>query len=242
MIDKLSRELYLLQRFTPKIFDNQLYTVSQPSPPLPDAIIHIDGRKVGIEMTALILDEHARERESKQDAILSEAQSLFEEQLQLPLHVTVVFSETENWRTLERRQVAEKLADTVKRCALAVKDLPESQVQFNVRTETFIHNSINSVSIFFLNRLTIPCWTPIASFWVPDVPVEKIQEVINRKSNKIAGYLSGCDEVWLLILETGSPSSYFDGFEKLQTTTFTTQFQRTLIGRIPTGELIELRT
>jgi hypothetical protein len=77
---------------------------------------------------------------------------------------------------------------------------------------------------------------------VPDAPMETIQGIINRKDKNLQGYLSGCDEVWLLLLETGSPSSYYDGFEQLNERTFTSGFARTLIGRIPNGEVIELRT
>lgn len=241
MPTKASRELYLLERFLPELFQ-EVYILSQPAPPLPDAIIHVNGKKIGIEMTALILDEQAREREAKQDAILNEAQKLFEEQLQLPLHVTVNFLELGNWKNLERRHVAILLADVVKRCVLGVKDLPESQAQFTIRTEAFIHPCIHSVNIFFLHRLTVPCWTPITSFWVPSAPVEKIQEIINRKSKNVNGYLTGCDEVWLLLLETGSPSSYFDHFEKLQEVIFESDFSRTLIGRISKAELLALQT
>ncbi len=246
MPDKLSRELHLLERFLPTLLGNQPYTVSQPAPPLPDAILHVGlqagDRKIGIEMTALILDESSRERESKQDAVLNEAQKLFEQQLPLPLHVTVAFSTTADWRNLERKQAAKALADTVKRCVVEVKDLPESQTQFNIRTETVIHPCIQSVGVLFMDRLTIPCWTPITSFWVPDAPADKIQAIIDRKNQNISGYLRGCDEVWLLILEAGSPSSYYDGFEKLDETIFTSGFARTLIGRVPTGELVALPT
>ncbi|SFQ04818.1 hypothetical protein [Hymenobacter arizonensis] len=241
MPTKESRELYLLERFLPELFSDT-YILSQPAPPLPDAIVQVSGKKIGIEMTALILDEQSREREAKQDAILNEAQKLFEKQLHLPLHVTVDFSESGNWKNLERKQVAGLLADVVKRCVLAVKDLPESQTEFTIRTEAFVHPCIHSVSIFFLSRLTVPCWTPITTFWVPDAPLEKIQEIINRKSKNVNGYLTGCDEVWLLMLETGSPSSYYDHFEKLQEVAFDSGFARTLIGRISKGELVTLQT
>ena len=241
MPTKESRELYLLERFLPELFE-QTYTLSQPAPPSPDAVVHLNGKRIGIEMTALILDEHAREREAKQDAILNEAQKLFDAKLQLPLHVTVDFSASANWRNLERKNVAKLLANFVQRFVLGVKDLPDSQVQFTIRTEAFIHPCIHSVSIFFLNRLTVPCWTPITTFWVPNAPVEKIQEIINRKSKNVNGYLTGCDEVWLLLLETGSPSSYFDHLEKLQEATFESDFSRTLLGRISKGELLTLQT
>jgi hypothetical protein len=88
----------------------------------------------------------------------------------------------------------------------------------------------------------MPCWSPDTTFWVPGVPIEKIQKIINRKNQNVTGYLKGCDEVWLLILETGSPSSYFDHFDKLKETIFVSGFARTLIGRISKGELLTLET
>ena len=77
---------------------------------------------------------------------------------------------------------------------------------------------------------------------MPDAPADLIQSIINRKSKNIKGYLSGCDEVWVLLLETGSPSSYYDGFENLKEIIFASGFTRTLIGRIPNGEVVELLT
>ncbi|PJJ60429.1 hypothetical protein [Hymenobacter chitinivorans] len=240
MPDKQSRELFLLEKFLPTLFAETPFSLSQPKPPLPDFIIQVEGKKIGIEMTALILNEESREREAKQDAILDEAQRLFEARSHLPLQVTVGFSEAVDWSALNRKPIAAFLAGIIESSVLAVKDLPQNQAQFDIRIESFIHSHIHSVGIFYLDRLTTPCWSPITSFWVPDAPVAKIQEIITRKSNNISGYLTGCDEVWLLILETGSPSSYFDRFEKLQDTIFESGFARTVIGRISKGDLIEL--
>jgi hypothetical protein len=106
MITKESRELYLAERFLPELFKGQHYTVSQPAPPLSDMIIHVDERKIGIEMTALISDEFTRRQESDQDSILREAQILFEERHQLPLHVSVAFNNTPNWTKINRNQIA----------------------------------------------------------------------------------------------------------------------------------------
>ncbi|MCC3153156.1 hypothetical protein Q3A66_09855 [Hymenobacter sp. BT770] len=242
MSTKESRELYLLERFLPQLFEGNSYSLSQPAPPLPDALIQVNGRKIGIEMTALILNEQAREREANQDAILTEAQRLFEEQFRLPLQVTVDFVEAVNWRNIDRKSVAALVADAVGTCVLEVKEMPQYLAQFDVRIDTFIHSHIQHISVFYLDTLTQPCWSPITTFWVPEAPVEKIQEIINRKNKNVSGYLSGCDEVWLLLLETGSPSSYFDHYEKLQEATFESDFSRTLIGRISKGELVTLQT
>jgi hypothetical protein len=242
MPTKLSRELYLVERFLPTLFEEQLYTLSQPAPPLPDIVIQVNGRKIGIEITDIILDEQIRKREASQDAILDEAQRLFEEEHHLPLHVTVDFVDSASWKKRECQQVAVFLADAIKHCVLQVKGLSQYQAQFDIGLDNIIHTHIQHVSIFYSSKLTIPCWSPITSFWVPNAPVEIIQTIINRKSKNVNGYLTGCDEVWLLMLETGSPSSYIDHFDKLKETSFVSGFARTLIGRISKGELITLET
>ncbi|GAA3982891.1 hypothetical protein [Hymenobacter antarcticus] len=242
MSTKESRELYLLERFLPQLFGAKSYSLLQPAPPLPDVLIQVDGRKIGIEMTALILNEQAREREANQDAILIEAQRIFEKKHQLPLQVTVDFFEAVNWRNLDRKSVAALVAEAVGTCVLEVKEMPQYQIHFDVTIDSFIHSHIRGISVFYLDTLTQPCWSPITTFWVPDAPFEKIQEIINRKNKNVSGYLAGCDEVWLLMLETGSPSSSFHRFEKLQELAFASAFTRTLIGRVSKGELLTLPT
>ncbi|GAA4045073.1 hypothetical protein GCM10022409_33870 [Hymenobacter glaciei] len=113
MPDKQSRELYLLERFLPVLAENQPYTVSQPAPPLPDAVVEVNGRKIGIEITALIMDGTVSRREGDQDKILHEAQTQFEKQYQMPLHVSVSFAESANWQKINRQQVASFVADIV---------------------------------------------------------------------------------------------------------------------------------
>lgn len=242
MPDKQSRELYLLEKFLPVLVENQHYTVSQPAPPLPDTVVEVNGRKVGIEITALIIDGAISRREGGQDKILNEAQKQFEKQYQMPLHVSVSFAESANWQKINRRQVASFVTDIVVRSISEVKELAQCKSHFSIRKDRLSHSHIQSISIFFSNKLTVACWSPVTSFMVPDAPIQTIQGIINRKGKNISGYISGCDEVWLLMLETGSPSSYYDGFEKLGELTFTSGFARTLIGRIPNGEVVELLT
>jgi hypothetical protein len=242
MPTKESRELYLVERFLPELFKDQSFALSQPAPPLPDIIVETQDKKIGIEITALILDEEEKQRESDQDSILKEAQKLFEEKYQLPLHVTVSFEEVANWKQLNRRQIAHFIASNVMRFVAQIRSLPQYETQFDFHLDDIAHSHIQSIDIFYLDRLTMPCWSPLASFWVPSVPIEKIQKVINRKSKNVTGYLKGCDEVWLLIIETGSPSSYFEHFDKLKENTFASDFSRTLIGRISKGELLVLET
>jgi len=242
MPTKESRELYLAERFLPELFKEQQYTLLQPAPPLSDIVINAGNKRVGIEITALILDEQAKRRESEQDAILREAQILFEKKHQLPLHVSISFNESANWKQLDRRQIADFLANTIIDSVSEIRNLPQYQATFTIRLNNVINSYVQSITVFYLQQITNSCWSPITSFWVPKLPIEKIQKVINRKNKNISGYLQGCDEVWLLILETGSPSSYFDRFDTLKEITFASNFARTLIGRISRGELLTLQT
>ncbi|WP_345058802.1 hypothetical protein, partial [Hymenobacter glaciei] len=86
-----------------------------------------------------------------------------------------------------------------------VKALAHHKSHFSIRKDRLNHSHIRSIGISFSNKLAIPCWSHITSFMVPDAPIVAIQNIINRKSKNLQGYLTGCDEVWLLMLETGSP-------------------------------------
>lgn len=242
MSDKQSHELFQLQRFLPDLFEGEQYILSQPNPPLPDVIVQLANKRIGIEMTTLIVNEHLVQRSSSQEAILSEAQKIFEQQHQLPLHVAVSFIDGASWRKRDCQRVSIFLADAVSQLILKIKDVPQYQTQFNIAVDDFEHTHISGVSVFYSKQLTVPCWTPLGSFWVPNAPVEQVQRIIERKNNNINGYMSGCDEVWLLLIETGSPYSYFDRFDKLQAYVFNSDFAKTMIGRISKGELIKLNT
>ena len=242
MITKESRELYLAERFLPELFKGQHYTVSQPAPPLSDMIIYVGNKRIGIEMTALILDESIRRQESDQDSILREAQILFEKKYQLPLHVSVTFNKTANWDKPNRNQIAAFIAKTIIDSVSKNPELLQCQSTFGIRIDDIENQYICTIDIYYSHSLTIPCWTAITSFWVPNLPIDKVQNIIDRKNKNVTGYLRGCDEVWLLILETGSPSSYFDNFDDLQKATFQSSFSRTLIGRISKGELLTLQS
>lgn len=242
MSDKQSRELFQLQRFLPDLFGNEPYTLSQPNPPLPDAIIQLATRRIGIEITTLVVDERLIQMESSQETILSEAQKIFEQQHQLPLHVAVSFENRASWKKRDCEQVSIFLANAVSQLVVKAKDLPEYQTQFDVVLEDIEHSHISGINVLYLKQLTIPCWSPLGGFWVPNAPVEELQKIIRRKTQNVEGYLSGCDEVWLLILETGAQSSYFSNFEKLLLNTFESGFAKTMIGRVSKGELLMLKT
>jgi hypothetical protein len=242
MPDKQSRELFQLQRFIPSLFRDEPYTLSQPNPPLPDAIIQLANRRIGIEITTLVVDERLMQMESSQETILSEAQKIFEQQHQLPLHVAVSFEERASWKKRDCEQVSIFLAEAVNQLVLNARDSPHYQTQFDIVLEDIEHTHISRISVLYLKQLTIPCWSPLGRFWVPNAPVEELQKIIRKKTQNVDGYLSGCDEVWLLILETGAQSSYFSNFEKLLLHTFESGFAKTMIGRISKGELLMLKT
>ncbi|RZK35160.1 MAG: hypothetical protein EOO61_12370 [Hymenobacter sp.] len=241
MPDKQSRELFQLQRFLPSLFGDVPYTLSQPSPPLPDTIIRLANRRIGIEITTLVVDERLMQMESSQETILSEAQRIFEQQHQLPLHVAVSFEDRASWKKRDCKQVSVFLANTVTQLIVNAKHLPQYQTQFEVVLEDIEHTHITRISVLYLKQLTIPCWSPQGGFWVPNAPVEEVQKIIRKKTQNVDGYLSGCDDVWLLILETGAQSSYFSNFEKLLPHTFESGFAKTMIGRVSKGELMTLR-
>lgn len=242
MPDKQSRELFHLQRFLPDLFGDEPYTLSQPNPPLPDAIIQLATRRIGIEITTLVVDERLMQMESSQEAILSEAQKIFEQQHQLPLHVAVSFEDRAIWKKRDCEQMSVFLSNIVTQLVGKAKNLPQYQTQFDIVLENIEHTHINRISVLYLKQLTIPCWSPLGGFWVPNAPVEEVQKIISKKNQNIDGYLSGCDEVWLLILETGAQSSYFSNFEKLLPHTFGSGFAKIMIGRVSKGELLMLRT
>jgi hypothetical protein len=241
MPTKSSRELFKLESFLSILFGEQAYTILQPAPPLPDVIIQMNGRKIGIEITD-ISDEEIRQREASQNSILDEAQNIFESRCALPIHVGVDFVETASWKKKDCQQVGKFLAGMVNQHLLLIKDVSQYKESFDIQSRRINHSHIEKIRIFYKNTIACSAWSPNTGFCVPRITVNHIQEIINGKNRRVAGYLTGCDEVWLFMFEIGGPSSYFEGFDDLQEACFVSDFARTLIARNSKGKLITLLT
>lgn len=230
-----------MQKFLPDLFGSESYTLSQPNPPLPDVIVQLSDRRIGIEITTLVVDKKLVQRESSQKSILSEAQRIFEQQYQLPLNVAVSFVDGASWKKRDCEQVSIFLADAVSKLVLEVKDLPQYRIKFDAVKEDVAHTHVTGIGVSYLKQVTNPCWCSHEGFYVPDVSFENIEKIIKKKNKNVSGYMLDCDEVWLLIIETGAQSSYFDHFEDVQSHVFESIFKKIMIGRYSKGSLLTIR-
>jgi len=242
MPSKESRELYLIEKFIPVLFEGQSCGLLQLGPPAPDIIIAVHGKRIGIEQTDIVFDSSIVMRESKQARILSKAQALYESRLQLPIHVTTDFLDEACWERVNIEQVAAFLANKVVQYVSSNMDNIICENHFNIKIKKSESKYVDKIGVSYFEKISTSAWSPITGFCVPDISVSMIQNIIDRKNKHINGYLISCDEVWLLLTETGAPSSYFSDFEKLQPHTFESGFAKTMIGRVSKGELLMLKT
>lgn len=86
-------------------------------------------------------------------------------------------------------------------------------------------------------------WGPTEAYMVPHLPAEVVRERVSAKERHLKGYLSKCNEIWLLmVLDTGVSSNHFEVDEELLANRFSTSFSKLFLFRAFHSELFELET
>jgi hypothetical protein len=82
----------------------------------------------------------------------------------------------------------------------AVADNPESREIRNEWTGEMPHE-INSIRMFRFPSLTVTSFYPPRASWIKTVEIKWLQGKVDEKADRVPGYLSDCNEVWLLMVE-----------------------------------------
>lgn len=213
---------------------------------VPDALLHLGGRIVGIEHTRLRLPPPEGELRSEFEALCNQiadrAQTSYESVCPHPLDVYFDFDDAVKVDRQLVAGIASAVADLVREFSPPVGG--------NVRLEAWhfevLGRSFPSVleSLWIHNRAhsTQPVWAPSWGSVVPRLNADYVEERIADKEYKFASYTKRAEETWLLlVMEGGSPVAHM-GIEDFPfDRVFATKFRRVYLYRVFYGDVFELR-
>jgi hypothetical protein len=228
-------------------------SLQQLEPPDPDALIDLEGRKVGIEVTSLFVRNRKskahpqpagkplpQELESVTDRIVSKAREIYFTTDSPPVLATLCFSDRTTLDKKRGDQIAKLLADKIQRMNR------QSSQAADWRPAEDEEVDILSESVTFIHVLPVPerhfaRWTVARAGFVASLTPERLQERIDEKAEKIEGYKRNVGEVWLLIVvDRRLPSQKFDGPDNFPPGSLSSHFARTFYFDFVDDRLIEL--
>jgi hypothetical protein len=171
------------------------------NPPAPDLVFGHEGRTIGIEHTRLFTDEGSCPKsyqayESILEDIAERCRAEYTKRGLPPVEVTLHMSHEHASRT--RVPV---LVDWIVNAV--AENLPPSYGSVEIPNEATegMPHEINTIRMIRVAALTKAYFHSARAAWIMTVETSWLQSKVDEKADRIAGYLSACDEVWLLMVE-----------------------------------------
>jgi hypothetical protein len=169
----------------------------------PDALINIDGRIVGVEVTTVV-EASARRPIAAQQwraesiRIIARAQKIYEEQHPEPLVVNLELHH--DWRPgkVDASTLAQELAATVRRAALLLDQPRPFERPGDPITQREPHPALSSL---YVNRLSSSPghWAPTFAGGIFSASAADIRATVEKKEVELDIYRAATPAVWLLI-------------------------------------------
>jgi hypothetical protein len=228
-------ELFLFDEFRRLRPDFVFSRIEQLLPPAPDILAHLEGTRIGVEITRH-LRQHEKRRESEEDAVVRLACQKYRELGCPPVGVSFYWGEGVEFKRSNREELAQMLAEAV------AKNIPPrgtwKEVDWNALPQALaecVDLHVDRVIDYLENDWRIPR----ARFIPPLLPTH-VLNVIGDKERYFVGYSSCCEKVWLLIASEGKPSSWWDIPHDARQVRYPTRFSRVfLLGSNP-RQVVEL--
>ena len=240
---KKKREKFFLDRFL------ELQGISpafiQPSDP-PDFLIDLEGRKVGIEVTELFIRSYNLEAhplqviESVTNQIVSKAREIYFDSDNPPVLSTIVFS---NRITPDSRrdEIAKLIADKIRKMNLSNSQVADWRPNENENEECVLSESVSLIHTRRVPDLRFARWNVARAGLVAGLTPKHLQEVIDKKAEKISAYKKYAEEIWLLIVaDRTRPSQKFFVTPDFPLDLVTSPFTKTYFCSYVAEEVIDL--
>ena len=210
----------------------------------PDFLVHTADRVIGIEITELhrVNDNQPvplQGREAIREQVVQRAKALYDGQDVPPIDCCVHLKDL-SYRRTDIEPLAAKIA------ALAGRNIPPEDTlakceQYDWVNREYFPEEVDYIRVARFNGLTQSSFGTAGSTWAEPLTPDTVRAVIAAKDAKIDEYLRQCDEAWLLIItDSRTMSTWFNGADQVKAATFTTRFARVIILRNFGSELIEL--
>jgi len=208
----------------------------------PDFILDVAGRRVGLELTEIFVQDDGnaqapKARESLAARVIAHARREYETRGGKPLHVAVGFIPQTDFRTLNRAGTAVALAEF-----LLKQDISRDGFQ----TWDFTSNAPLPSEIHFLNAYAVPdqeCahWYAPHAGWIAPLTEGILRSCIESKAVKLPLYQSVTQENWLVLVAAGgAPSQAFERKPDLCWEAIPSPFARTYLLSLIDGGVQEI--
>ena len=217
MTSKAVRELAFfqsLQRALP-----ELASVDARHADRPDIRVSLDGDRVGIEITELLVSDDLRAHESLTDLIVRTAKETYHAQERWPLLVNVFLAPRLHFGKRHATQLGREIGMAVAQRAdrHTVARIPKDDLP----------RGVSHVWFAPLIPGGTPVWCAVAGGFMPDVDGQQLANRIRSKSERAPAYRAECDRLWLLVVLPGyRPSEWFGLEGEALTRTYPSSFDR----------------
>ncbi|MGC2519592.1 MAG: hypothetical protein WA373_10880 [Burkholderiales bacterium] len=204
---------------------------------IPDFLVRVSDRVVGVEVTQLFKPKGGRDVESTQERILEEACRKAQEQELPHAHVTLFFNLRGPLYSVARSRIADAVVRVV------AEQMPADGESVELER---VPGQPREVDLITINR--IHCYGPGRWVWLELGTIDRdaacpVQKAIARKAVLLSSYLKFCSECWLLLAADSFRASGKLAFDdSYQSRVFVSPFARTYVLEFGKGWLYRLRT
>lgn len=234
--NSLEKELSIFESF--KSIEKGFHIEKSEKGESPDYLLDISQRKIGLEITTLVLDRLAAIR-SAQNQCLSKASQLSKQNGLKSVEVKVKFRS--DYDPIDIDLGARELVELVGKKLLEIDDTKSwHYYESGLKYSKWI--SIQMGTVKGCQWLLGHRFLPMHMNWMRRDVIGDIQACINKKQTKIIEYLKKCDECWLLIgVDEWTAPEAVVITEAMKTHVFSSNFQRLFFLRNIERTLVELK-
>jgi hypothetical protein len=226
MLDKKCEEMFFVRRFLEaESLNFEIFPGESP-----DFTLTSGTSRVGLEVTRIFHPAEIKGKprkvvESLRDRVLSQAQRLYHETGNPPVHVSVFFKSGQPIEKSEVSPLARKLV------SLVIRNLPDSdsckKEEFNWTNRKWFPEELDQIMVWRFSWATKSNWSAPDSEHVPKCSIELIQESISKKNSKFSCYAETHPNCWLLIVaDDFSLSGTFEFTHAVLAHGYTSNFER----------------
>ena len=234
------KELHFFRRFRKlnSLLDNRYFEKSET----PDFITKDHHKPViGVEITDLVSKKEIKnipviEIYSLERKLVKKAENLFMKKYNLPLHVSFDFVPGIRIASNQFNAISNEMAGII---WYMVKDAELSDY-FDITQEYPLPDYLKYVSASYFPNIADSVWYNGYAEFVPDISVEDIQTVLDKKEQKIGTYRKNVDMIYLLIIE-GLLPSWHGSIETVSNHKYSCSFDGVFVLRSFQNKLYELR-
>ncbi|MBI2968626.1 MAG: hypothetical protein HYY40_12570 [Bacteroidetes bacterium] len=178
---------------------------------------------IGIEVTELHL-QNFKKIEEFQNELREDMQIKYDLICSIPLYVAIEFREGLQLKNEEKRGFIEKTAELVS------NEVQQKNIKIGEEIKIETHDSrIEFITITYYGKIKKSNWECGMGMLVPNPCLDEIKKIIEKKNNRVGKYKRNYDEKWLLIVETGEPSSIYDDYSDICNYQYESNFDRIFV-------------